>query len=103
MPSEMTMVEKVARALCRAMNVNPDGFNDANKFHSAQEITKYGQMWTFRNWQAAESMARAAIAAMSPATPQMVEAANEADTESPSGYTYIWARMISAALQEPTP
>lgn len=58
-----TKREAVARAICKAMNINPDGYSHAHKFHSDQDPIAKGQMWTIRNWQAAEHVAMAAIEA----------------------------------------
>lgn len=95
--SEMSMVERVARAICRVMNVNPDGFNDAHRFHATQEMVAGGQVWTLRNWQAAEPVARAAIAATYEAFAGVIEYAENYDGDI--------ARAIRStfedALQEP--
>ena len=66
MPSDpqITKCEAVARAICKAMNINPDGFASAHKFHSSQDMISDGQMWTLRNWEAAEHVAVAAMEAM---------------------------------------
>lgn len=54
-------VESVARAICRAMNVNPDGYRHAHLFHAMQDVRHGAALVTLANWEAARHVAEAAI------------------------------------------
>lgn len=65
-------LEPIARAICRAMNIDPDGYNSAHKFHGTQHRFRPANgnlmpsaMETVPNWRAAEHVAWAALQALS--------------------------------------
>lgn len=60
----MEAVERVARAICESLNIDPDGYESAHELHAAQEVWDGRTLIPLRNWQAAQRVARAAIAAM---------------------------------------
>ena len=74
----MTKVEQVARAICREMNINPDGHTSAHRFNAVQDRVEGTALVTLSNWQAAEHLARAAIAAMREPTEAMARAGDAA-------------------------
>lgn len=65
--TERPPAERVARAICKAMNIDPDGRSDANRFNRLQDrrFKRKGvvMLETMTNWQAAQHVALAAMAA----------------------------------------
>jgi hypothetical protein len=98
MPDEMTMVERVARALSVADGMHPQAAsNDADEQPA---------------WTLYVGMAKAAIESLREPTEAMVEAGSGASTSGDEGVFRIlvdrqcageaWSLMIDAALKEPT-
>jgi hypothetical protein len=81
----MDMIERVARAICRSRNEDPDG-----------PLGLRGPVFNGPYWMYYVQDARAAIEAMREPTPSMIDAAYEWTTDSP---IHIWNDMIDAALK----
>lgn len=101
----MTLIERISRAICREMNIDPDGCRHAHVFRVCQDCRVGDALVTIRNWEAAEHVARAVIRAMREPTPAMLDGSRWVDPQYddplPSGADY-WRAMIDAALSNPS-
>lgn len=57
-------LELIARAICKAMNINPDGYAHAHLFWATNLRFSGSALEGVPNWRAAEHVARAAIEAI---------------------------------------
>lgn len=84
----MTMLEKIARAICKARGNDPDA--GANIFYKSTQLPA--------QWQTFEKEARAALEAMRDPTPEMVLIFPHA--EGRVTYKEVYSAMIDAVLKE---
>lgn len=87
------MDEHVARALCREIGVPEDSLVDEGRYSLGHSMDNLKPAWVTQL-----PKARAAIAAMRWPTPEMIEAGEAVEEESP---LIVWQAMNDAALIGP--
>lgn len=99
----MDMVERVARALCKADGKNPDALEPGDAFGTDGHMRNGDPAHSL--WREWNERAVAAIEAMREPTDEMIEAGVTADFGKNLGerVTFAHQAMINAALQKETP